>query len=167
MLMPGWNFVSVPASPAPGYETLSVFAGVDSDGHSVLTYHNDTTGWRPAGREDSLKRLEGYWIYSKGQTRIQIEYLPESPVPSRDISPGWNAVGGLENENLSANQTFSSLGDAWSYLYGFDAKKQQYDEVIIRGGAGNMSDSRLVLPHWGYWLYATGNGTYSGVGQAG
>ena len=158
----GWNFVSIPGKPAPGYDTARIFSDIDSAGHSVLTYHTDSTGWRIVSVDDPLEQLEGYWIYAKNQTSIPMVYLPSPDLPNRSVLTGWNAVGGWSFRDISTNLTFTSLGLGWLYVYGYDTETQQYDEVIIRGGTGNQSDSREVKPGRGYWLYARVNGTYLG-----
>ena len=46
---------------------------------------------------------------------------------------------------------------------GFDAVNQTYETQIINGGGGTFSDSRLLFPTKGYWLYMTGPGKLSAI----
>jgi hypothetical protein len=156
----GWNHVSVPFALKSGFDTAQIFAGVNSSGHSVLKYVDDLTGWTALTSSDSIVPLQGYWVFSDNYIAVPIRF--ESPVfgSSRSIAAGWTSIGGWNNVDISANETLNTLGNIWSYLFGYDAQTQRYDEVIIRGGSGNQSDSRPVIPYRGYWLYCFANGTY-------
>lgn len=158
----GWNFVSVPREPAPGYNTARIFAGINSSGHSVLSYRDDGTGWKTLSADDLITPLNGYWIYSMNATEVPVLFKTPVIGSSREVVSGWNSIGGWADSEVAANRTLSSLGSNWSYLVGYDASVQQYEEVIMRGGTGNMSDQRPVKPWHGYWLYATANTTYQG-----
>ncbi|MDD1723545.1 MAG: S8 family serine peptidase [Methanospirillum sp.] len=161
-IKPGWNFVSVPKEPAPGYETARIFAGINSSGHSVLSYKDDATGWKTLTADDRIQPLNGYWIYSMNATEVAVVFKTPVIGSSRQVVSGWNSISGWAENEVPADKTLSSLGSNWSYLVGYDASSQQYEEVIMRGGTGNMSDKRPVKPWHGYWLYATANTTYQG-----
>jgi hypothetical protein len=47
---------------------------------------------------------------------------------------------------------------------GFDTTAYQYEVQIINGGSGQFSDSRLMNPTKGYWLFMTGPGDLSAIG---
>ncbi|PWR71881.1 S8 family serine peptidase [Methanospirillum stamsii] len=158
-LFPGWNHVSVPRQPAVGYETAQIFAGVNSSGHSVLKYLNDTAGYQTLSMNDLVVPLQGYWIYSSEKTGVPITFSEPMTILSREIPAGWSSVGGWTEADISANETFHTLS-GWSYATGYNAGLQQYEEPIIRGGTSNQSDTRPVLPYEGYWLYCSQNGTY-------
>jgi subtilisin family serine protease len=156
----GWNHVSVPGRLETGYDTARIFADIHSAGHSILMFVDDQAGWKTLASSDPVIPLQGYWIYSEDETTVPVRFASPVISPVRQIIPGWTSIGGWSFEDVAAQATLSSLTDGWSYLFGYDATKQQYDEVIIRGGSGNQSDNRPVRPYQGYWLYATRNGTY-------
>ena len=159
-LSSGWNHVSVPRQPAPGYDTAQIFSGVNSSGHSILVYVNSTTGYRTLAIHDPVVPLQGYWVYSTGALDVPVRFSEQITPLSREIQTGWSSVGGWAETNLSANETFHTLMTAWSYAVGYDADTQLYEEPIIRGGTGNQSDARPIHPYGGYWLYCSQNGTY-------
>ena len=159
-LKAGWNHVSVPRNLASGSDTARIFDGVNSSGHSILMYQNDTAGYRTLNASDPIVLLQGYWLFSENSTIVPVRF--EEPVhgSSRNIPAGWSSVGGWADQDISANETFHTLMTNWSYAVGYDADVQQYEEPIIRGGTGNQSDNRTVYPYLGYWLYCSQNGTY-------
>lgn len=159
-LLPGWNHVSVPRQLTPGYDTGSIFAGVNSSGHSILVYVNNTAGYRTLAIHDPVVPLQGYWVYSTGAMEVPVRFSEPITSLSRELLAGWSSVGGWMETDLSANETFHTLMTAWSYAVGYDAKTQQYEEPILRGGAGNQSDEQAIRPYQGYWLYCLQNGTY-------
>lgn len=159
-LYPGWNQVSVPRRLKEGSDTAGIFAGVNSSGHSVLVYVNNTTGYRTLSMNDTVVPLQGYWVYSTAGMAVPVRFS-DPPLPiSRELPAGWSSVGGWMETDLSANETFHTLMDAWSYATGYEAAVQQYEEPIIRGGSGNQSDNRPIRPYQGYWLYCPQNVTY-------
>jgi subtilisin family serine protease len=164
-LQSGWNHVSVPRHLATGSDTAQIFAGVNSSGHSILMYQNETAGYRTLAASDLITPLQGYWLYSVAQMKVPVKFAEPVLGASRNISAGWSSVGDWTEQDLSANETFHTLMDGWSYAVGYDPITQQYEESIIRGGTGNQSDERPVHPYMGYWLYCSQNGTYqSGFG---
>jgi len=165
-LSPGWNFVSTPKAVAADSDTASIFAGVDTAGHSVLRYDTASQTWEALKGSDTIRPLEGYWIYSATAVNVPLSYAAGSPQapPERTVTAGWNAVGFSDTEPAAARDTLLSLGDAWSVLMGFDAAAQAYETSIIRGGSGDHSDAGQMQPTKGYWLYLTENGTLAAIG---
>ncbi len=159
-LYQGWNHVSVPRRLKEGSDTAAIFADVNSSGHSVLVYVNNTTGYRTLSMNDTVVPLQGYWVYSTATMAVPVRFSDLLLPVSRDLEAGWSSVGGWMETDLSANETLHTLMDAWSYATGYDAVIQQYEEPIIRGGTGNQSDDRPIRPYLGYWLYCSQNGTY-------
>lgn len=164
-LQVGWNHVSVPRRLANGSDTATIFSGVNSSGHSVLMFQNDILGYIPLKAIDPITPLQGYWLYSTEVTTVPIEYDELVTGSGRNVTVGWSSVGGWSDDDVSANETFTSLQDGWSYAVGYNAALQQYEDSIVRNGTGNQSDTRPIHPYQGYWLYCSQNGTYqSGTG---
>lgn len=159
-LMTGWNHISIPRNLANGSDTAQIFAGINSSGHSVLVYQNDTAGYRSLTSSDKVLPLQGYWLFSANTMSIPVRFATPVIGSSRMVPSGWSSIGGWADSKISANVTLGSLGTGWSYLVGYSAVRQQYDDPIIRGGVGNQSDTRLIHPYEGYWLYCSQNGTY-------
>lgn len=159
-LYPGWNHISVPSRLKEGYDTAQIFASVNSSGHSVLVYVNNSTGYKTLSMNDPVVPLQGYWVYSTSTMAVPVRLSDQIKPFSRDIQAGWSSVGGWMETDVSAKETFHTLMNIWSYVTGYDAVVQQYEKPIIRGGTGNQSDERLIQPYHGYWLYCSQNGTY-------
>jgi len=64
----------------------------------------------------------------------------------------------------AARDTLLSVNGQWTTLIGFDAQTRAFEAGIVNGGSGTNTDSRLVYPGRGYWLYMTGPGTLCAVG---
>lgn len=162
-VLTGWNHISVPYRLEPGTDTAAIFSGINSSGHSVLMYQNDTAGYRTLSPTDLVVPLQGYWLYSANSTTVPVTFAESVIDNPREVPAGWSSIGGWSDRNVSANLTLVSLKDAWTYLVGYNAETQQYEDPIIRGSTGNQSDDQPVRPWQGYWLYCSENGTYQRV----
>jgi len=166
-LSPGWNFVSVPRSLATGSDTAAIFAGVETDGCSVLRYDTATGQWLALKETDQIGPLEGFWIYSNETATVPLNVSTVLPTPpaERSLSTGWNAVGTMMGATPpSARDALLSVGGQWTTLIGFDVETQDFETAIVSGGSGAYTDSRQVYPGRGYWLYMTEPGTLCAVG---
>lgn len=165
-LSAGWNFVSVPRPLAPGSDTAAIFASVDTADHSVLRYDTASGAWSALKADDPIRPLEGYWIYSVRNTAVPLTLSTTSPQapPERALKAGWSAIGFSDTKPAAARDALLSLRDRWATLIGFDGENQQYETSVIRGGSGDHSDTREMLPTRGYWLYMTEDGTLAAIG---
>ncbi|HWQ65992.1 MAG TPA: lectin like domain-containing protein [Methanospirillum sp.] len=160
-LKKGWNFVSPPMPLRTGAETAAIFAGVDSAGHSIFTYSG--TSWELVKKDTRIDPLVGYWIYAASPIAIPLFFEQETVVPERTVYAGWNCIGTPGKYQIRASEAMKSLEDRWVYLFGFDAALQRYQDVIIRGGTGQSTDTRDMKPGQGFWLFMRGEGTLRGV----
>lgn len=160
----GWNFVSTPGRLAPGNNTAIIFDGVDTGGHSLLSFEPGT-GWRPLQGSDPILPLEGLWIFSNQTTTVPLIFDPDpiSTPPSRLLSAGWTCIGHSCTLPATTRDTLLSVQDSWAYCIGFNASVQQYDIPIINGGSGLFTDQREMMPHQGYWLYMNTTGILAGI----
>ncbi len=161
-LMPGWNFFTPPKSLSPGSDTAAIFGNIQTDGHSIFEFPNQTDGWKRLNKDTQLLPVTGYWIYSKNRVDTTLWLDPVSG-GKKSVEPGWNAIGSPGTGPVPAKNAMSSLGEKWTYLIGYDESMQKYEDVIIRKGSGVHSDDRLLKSGHGYWLYATGTGEIYGV----
>ncbi len=159
-LSPGWNLITAPMPLLKGSDTAAIFSDVDSAGHSLFTYTPD--GWNRMQKDDNIKPLVGYWIYSLNANIIPLYYDPLGGIAERQVIPGWNCIGAPGKNTISAKSSLSSLNGAWIYLIGYDERTQRYDDVIIRGGTGQNTDERLITPGKGYWLFMERASTLQG-----
>ncbi len=156
-LMPGWNFFTPPKSLSPGSDTAAMFGSIETNGHSIFEFPNQTFGWTKVNRDTILHPVTGYWIYSKNRVDTTLWLDPVSG-GKKSVESGWNAIGSPGTGPVQAKNAMSSLGESWTYLIGYDESMQKYEDVIIRKGSGVHSDDRLLKSGHGYWLYATGSG---------
>jgi PKD repeat protein len=152
----GWNFISVPKKLAPGYDTASIFKVIDSGGHSMFQYDTGKHLWHVLDPSSPIKPLEGFWIYSKGTSKVPLRYdtNPVQTPPTAYLKKGWNGIGFTGKTPIEAKFTFLSVEDKWVNCAGFNAQIQQYDQMIIKGS----NDGTLMYPFRGYWLYMTADG---------
>ncbi|MEN6342770.1 MAG: hypothetical protein ABFC89_09450, partial [Methanospirillum sp.] len=165
-LGPGWNFVSVPAVLAAGSDTASIFAGVNTGGHSIFLYNATAKAWAPMTATTKVKPLDGIWIYSSTAITIPLSFDSNPLVgpPEKALAAGWNAIGYSSASSMSARDALLSVVSKWSTLIGFDPAAQQYEAAIINGGSGPNADSRPMEPGRGYWLSMREAGQLTAVG---
>jgi hypothetical protein len=163
-LKPGWNCISTAKQLAPGNNNASIFSNVPSSGHSVLKY-NQTSGWVSLKETDILKPLDGIWLFAEKSSTVSLQFdtNPDPDPPSSWLGSGWNSIGFSATVPYSARDTFHSVSDLWKYCVGYNETKQQYETMIEKGGSGEFSDTRLLSPYHGYWVYMTAEGELIGV----
>jgi len=164
-LRPGWNFISVPATLATGFDTAGVvFAGVDTAGRSLFLYEGATARWTQVQSGDRIRPLEGIWVYSRAATSVPLIYAPagSGTPPAKALSDGWNSVGIASLQPVQAGDAFRSMQDHWEMAIGYDSLQQKYEPVIIRGDTGTHGDTQVVYPLKGYWIKVNGSCTYTG-----
>ena len=165
-LSPGWNFISIPRPLAAGNDTAAIFEGVKTGGRSAFRYDTAAGDWIALQETDRLAPLEGIWIYSTGPATVPLNFStdPLTPPAERALAAGWNAVGIAGTAPTTARDTLLSVDGQWTTLIGFDTQTQAFETGIVNGGSGTNTDSRLVYPGRGYWLYMTGPGTLCAIG---
>jgi len=153
-LVPGWNLVSILRYPIIGLDTLGrLFGGIDNDGHSIFMYNASVQMWDLPLESHPVIPLEAYFVYSEEYVDIGIMFASEQIAPQVLLMPAWNLIGYTGEESEETRLYLSSLQDAWTFILGFDAEKQIYEETIIRGGTGPFSDTRPMNRGKGYWIY--------------
>ncbi len=164
-LHPGWNFVSTPKTLDAGADSIALFDGVDTDGHSVLLY-NGTRGWEAMSSQESFQPLDGVWIFANGTYTIPLSFAADThdTPPTKDLDRGWNAIGFTDTVPEPAVTTLRSVEDTWATLFGFNAEAQAYDVSIIRGATGRHGDDRTMNPFHGYWIYMNNPDTLCVIG---
>ncbi|MBN1165893.1 MAG: PKD domain-containing protein [Methanospirillaceae archaeon] len=153
-LQSGWNLVSVPQYPIRDQDTLEkLFGSVSSAGHSISMYNASAQAWEVPLPAHQVTPLEAYFVYSIEKACILVSYASDQPEPETMLYPTWNQIGYCGITAEETQSYLSSLGDAWTFVSGYNASDQEYEETIIRGGTGPYSDCRPLEPGRGYWLY--------------
>jgi hypothetical protein len=161
-LVSGWNVISVPRTLADGHNTAGdVFNGIDTGGHSTLEYDGATQTWITVTNSTIIRPLDGIFIYSVETPTIQLYFKndPRQRLPIKPVFQGWNLIGFSDIYPKTAHDTLISIDSIWTQVMGYNAATQSYETQIIHGGSGDYSDTRLMNPGKGYWLYTTGSGT--------
>lgn len=152
-LSSGWNLVSVPAVLSAGSDNAAIFRHVDAAGHSILRY-DPVAGWTPLTLSSPVTPLNAYWVYSTRPDAVPLVYdLGQVPLP-RSLPAGWSMAGTVGLTPRDAGSALSSVRDQWSYCLGYDADRQQYREMIIRGS----NDDTPLSPYSGFWIYLSDPG---------
>jgi hypothetical protein len=141
-----------------GSDTADIFKDLPSEGHSVFTY-NSVDGWKTIGRTEILSAMNAYWLFTSKEVTIPLK-VAGKPTSPRTLNAGWSIVGIPGTSPVPAATVLSSLTD-WTYVIGFDASRQQYQQPIIKGGSGQNSDQTLLNPVAGYWIYLSAPGKLS------
>ncbi|WP_243670800.1 hypothetical protein, partial [Methanoculleus chikugoensis] len=162
-LYEGWNFVSIPKPLSAGNNTVAaVFGDVDMGGRSVYTFAPPATGFTPVGENETLKVLEGYWVYSAENLTLKLN-LSTNPMrapATKTLSPGWNAIGYSDLTPHSADETLRSVENVWVYVVGYNADDQTYRPVIVNN---QTDDQGLSPPTEGYWLFVREDGRLAAI----
>ncbi|MDD3071145.1 MAG: hypothetical protein PHX88_08130, partial [Methanoculleus horonobensis] len=160
-LYEGWNFVSIPRPLSVGNDTAAaVFADVDTGGRSFYTY-TPAGGFAPLGENETLRVLEGYWVYSTEETTVEL-MLSTDPVRApalKTLSPGWNAIGYSDLTERSADEALTSVEDIWVYVVGYDAESQSYRPAFVN----NQTDDQELFPTEGYWVFVREDGRLAAI----
>lgn len=167
-LEPGWNFVSVPGTLAEGHDVVeAVFAGVDTGGRSIFTYNGQQQAWAQLRYGDTVRLLDGIWIYSEDERDIPLVYAAGGvPVPTaKQLFSGWNTIGFSSTQSIEARYALASINDTWFQVFGYDPALQRYETSIVKDGPGTHSDTRHLHPFKGYWVKINGNGTLFAIGN--
>jgi PKD repeat protein len=162
----GWNFVSTPKILAAGHDTAgTVFAGVNTAGHSIYLYNAGTGLWQSLNNSSPVVPLDGIWIYSSGTKSVTLTYKndPLGTPPTKQLYEGWNAIGFSDTSAAAAKDALHSVIDEWTSAIGFNAASQSYETSIINGGSGSHSDSNPMYPTKGYWLFMSADGTLASI----
>ncbi|MFH0968491.1 MAG: S8 family serine peptidase, partial [Methanobacteriota archaeon] len=160
-VFPGWNQVSVPKRLANGDDTAAAVFGnlTNTSGHSVIRYQNNT--WITVGMNESISPLSSYWLYTAVPQNLPYTAdSNQSGMFSRLLNAGWNGFGVVGTDLLSAKIRLGPVNNTWTYTVGYNPEKQIYEEPIINGGTGNQTDSRILVPALGYWVYMTNETEY-------
>lgn len=146
-LQAGWNFISTPSILTSGYDTAHIFGQVNSEGHSLYWFKNES--WIPMKADDPIKPLQGFWIYSATHTAVPLIFDPGTIPPPVHLMAGWNTIGFPGIQPAAAHDALSSLDVAWSYAMGYNASSQKYEVPIFRENGG----TELMYPSHGYWIH--------------
>ncbi len=160
---PGWNFISIPRTLAAGADTGAIFSSIDMAGHSIWRYNATVQLFDRIYPATRLYPTDGIWIYSSYTTPLQLHFAPEQGIVERSLFTGWNGFGIIALPDSQARDALSPVDDAWEYLFGFDPVNQTYEISIVKHGTGSHSDTRLMYPGHGYWLYMVRNSTFEAI----
>jgi regulation of enolase protein 1 (concanavalin A-like superfamily) len=164
-LYQGWNFISTPKKLALGYNTGSIFTNVDMGGHSAFMWDGSQNPghWDTLQANTPLLPLYGVWIYSTSSDVVDLQFdtTPMSTPPQRSLPAGWNMIGFAGLNPASARDTYLSVQPNWVNSIGFDPLTQAYKPSIFNG---DSSESTILYPTVGYWLYMRTPGNLSAVG---
>lgn len=157
-LVSGWNFISAPCVLADGNNTMAIFSGVNSSGHSVLSYNGSSSSWVTMKADDLFYPLHGFWIYSVSPVEIPL-ISGNGTITPRTLEKGWNCIGILSPDR-TAGSVLGPLGSLWSYLVGYDASVQQYTAPLVEGSPS--VNSTMLHVKEGSWIYIKENTPFSG-----
>ena len=176
-LRPGWNLISVPASPAD--TMLSAVMGDNAadqvvayqDGEWLSAVKSDDGTW--SGTLTDVMAGYGYWVSTRTFQALEVSIPEANPgdslLPTASVVEGWNLLGVMDPGQVavpsgdvectattasagaqSAKDYFSGL--KWSVAYGYDPLGRTWTKV-------NNVDTDCVKNGSGYWLYADEAGT--------
>jgi hypothetical protein len=164
VLYPGWNMVSVPQYMALDGLTGADLFPIDTKKHTIWMYNHTAQEWNAVRPEKEIRACDVFWVYS---TQIVVlRPSPETVLSSATLDEvslvaGWNPLGVTGPNAVTADSFLSSITDSWSQVLMFDARTQTYRQAIIKDSAGSFSDSRMLYPGEGFWVYMNAPVTFS------
>ena len=166
VLSPGWNFVSTPKTLAAGSNTGAIFYNVNMGDHSAWTWDGgqNPPRWVRVLATTPIQPLYGVWIYSVTDVAVNLTFDTTNPMfipPPRSLPAGWNMIGFTGITPTSARNTYLSVQPDWVNSMGFDALTQGYEPTIFNG---DTTESTLLYPTKGYWLYMRTPGNLAAIG---
>ncbi|MCU0630141.1 MAG: hypothetical protein MUF37_03180 [Methanoregulaceae archaeon] len=165
-LSPGWNFVSTPKTLAAGSNTGAIFSNVNMGGHSAFMWDGSLNPprWVTVLGNTPIKPLYGIWIYSVNDFVVNLTFDTTNPmfIPApRSLPAGWNTVGFTGMTPVSARNTYLSVQPEWVHSMGFNVLTQEYEPTIFNG---DTTESAILYPTRGYWLYMRNPGNLAAIG---
>jgi hypothetical protein len=164
-LLPGWNCISLPAPLSADFRKAGLlFWDLDTQGHSIYSYHAATSQWKTLTFDSPIVPLDGIWVYSASSVKIPFKYESAQPGPvTKSLYGGWNSMGFDLKEATPAKDAMTSVQNSWVFIIGYNAAGQKSETSIVRGSTDPaFSDSRPLYPMQGYWVSMSEKGTYSG-----
>ncbi len=161
-LTPGWNLVSLPASPQ--MTAINDVIPADHPATVVITYDPKVAGgWLSATRgEDgmfagTLSEITGgvgYWIFTESFQSIKVPVVAVGgggvvPLPTVNLVQGWNLLPVLDI--TGTKKSGDGLRTATSYVRGDILRAYQYDASTDRYTVVGDDDNLNVGT--GYWVY--------------
>jgi hypothetical protein len=164
-LSPGWNFVSTPKILAAGYNTGAIFSQVDMAAHSAFMWDGSQSPgqWVTVSANTPIQPLYGIWIFSNSNNVVNLHFDTTNlnAPPSRNLPAGWNTIGFTGLTPTSARNTYLAVQSSWVNSMGFNALTQSYEPTIFNG---DVSESTVLNPTKGYWLYMRTPGNLPAIG---
>ena len=173
ILMPGWNFISVPYE-LNNSSVDNILADIN---YSALSYYNtNNSSWESVATFDPLK---GYWINVPMDEDVQV-VLKEDLVPKVPTSPatiqlyaGWNSIGYTDSMDiLSAELTLGSIDDCYTSIWGPWMPDMMSYEYVGHNGQTGVIENRHVgtdvfdmSPYNGYWVFLTQDCMLNSIGS--
>ena len=150
-LYSGWNLVSTPLTLEPLQDTVGIFSGVDTAGHSLFSWNAASGQWKRMTKDYPLDPLTGIWIYSAVKTEVPLPIAKTGPEGNltRPLARGWNLISFPGVTTMPVDVVFPRDLD-WVYTIGFDAEEQRYMEPVEKGVS---SLNQMIDPRSAYWLY--------------
>lgn len=157
-LVPGWNFVSIPAPLRSQKTCRDLFSKVNTDGHTIWTYKG-IGGWIAQNPEISPAPLDGLLVYSDAPVSVPL-VLNMNSNSTKPVEKGWNLAGSPFLKEIPARDILSPNESSWVSILPFNVSTQQYDPAIISGAEGRFSDTRNISPFTSFWIFMDTNGTF-------
>jgi hypothetical protein len=175
-LRPGWNLVSLPASP--GDPAVGSVLGADHGASTVLSYQSgewvsatrdaETGGW--VGTLTDMVAGYGYFVQTDSFDPLATlipEADPTTALPTVPVSSGWNLLGVVDvgqrdaGATIDADLYFASI--EWSVAYGFDTTTNRWEKLTEDASdnpdTADEDENAYVENGAGYWVWATKAGT--------
>ena len=161
-LTPGWNLVSLPASPQ--LTAVNEVIPADHPASIVLTYDpQEAGGWLSANRgEDGMFTGTltditggiGYWIFTDSFESIKVAVSSVGggqpvPLPTVNLVQGWNLLPVLDI--TGTKKSGDDLRTATTYLRGDVIRAYQYNPSTNRYTV--VADDANLKVGTGYWVY--------------
>jgi hypothetical protein len=155
----GWNLISLPLKPSDT-NISAVMSSISGKYAAIYAYDSASASYKsyiPGASSNTLSTVElgrGYWVFMNSASTLTVNGTPTSEGVALTI--GWNLVGYNSTTERPIGAALNSVNNMVTAVYAFNNAANSYE-----GYAPPLNALSTMSPGRGYWIYATGNATWT------
>ena len=162
VLSPGWQLISLPWVD-PGTPVEVALSALIGQYEQVATYSACEKRWRRysavlpgyVSTLSTLDRTQGVWV--KLTNGVSLPLAGDEPTStSIPICKGWNLIGYPSLYGRPVPEALSSIAGKYTLVYTYDGAEDKW--LVYKTAAPEQSTLTIMMPGWGYWIYAIQDG---------
>jgi hypothetical protein len=163
VLSSGWQLISLPWVD-PGTPVEAALSALTGQYEQAATYSACEKRWRRysvvlpgyASTLSTLDRTQGVWVKLTNGVSLPLAGAEPTSTSIR-ICQGWNLIGYPSLYGRPVPEALSSIAGKYTLVYTYDGAEDRW--LVYKTAAPEQSTLTMMMPGWGYWVYATQDGT--------